>query len=89
VHLHAEPPRDHGTISRELSEEVFDSASRYTIACQFLIISRMLEVKNALEQVVIHPQWTEYVETLFNRQNGNCAHALVSLVRATVLERNF
>jgi hypothetical protein len=27
----------------------------------------MLEVKNALEQVVIHPRWTEYVQSLFNR----------------------
>ena len=30
-------------------------------ACQFLMISRMLEMKNALEQVVIHPRWVEYV----------------------------
>jgi hypothetical protein len=49
----------------------------------------MLEVKNALEQVVIHPRWTEYVQSLFNRQNGNRAHALASSVRATVLEGNF
>jgi hypothetical protein len=58
-------------------------------ACQFLMISRMLEVKNALEQVVIHPRWTEYVRSLFNRQNGHHAHALASLVRATILEGNF
>jgi hypothetical protein len=58
-------------------------------ACQFFMISRMLEVKNALEQVVIHPRWTEYVQSLFNRQNGNRAHSLASLVRATVLEGNF
>jgi hypothetical protein len=58
-------------------------------ACQFLIISRMLEVKNALEQVVIHPRWTEYVRSLFNRQNGHHAHALASLVKATILEGNF
>jgi hypothetical protein len=36
-------------------------------ACQFLMISRMLEVKNALEQVVIHPRWTKYVQNLFNK----------------------
>jgi hypothetical protein len=29
------------------------------------------------------------VESLFNRQNGHRAHALASLVRATVLEGNF
>jgi hypothetical protein len=47
-------------------------------ACQFLMISRMLEVKNALEQVVIHPRWTEYVQSVFNRENGNRAHSLAS-----------
>jgi hypothetical protein len=49
----------------------------------------MLEVKNALEQVVIHPRWIEYVGSLFNRQNGHHAHALASLVRATILKGNF
>jgi hypothetical protein len=29
------------------------------------------------------------VQSLFNRQNGNRAHSLASLVRATVLEGNF
>jgi hypothetical protein len=53
------------------------------------MISRMLEVKNALEQVVIHPRWTKYVQSLFNRQNGSRAHALASLVRAIVLSQNF
>jgi hypothetical protein len=53
------------------------------------MISRMFDVKNALEQVVIHPRWTEYVRSLFNRQNGHHAHALASLVNATILEVNF
>jgi hypothetical protein len=53
------------------------------------MISRMLEVKNALEQVVIHLRWTKYMLSLFNKQNGNHAHALASLVRATVLSQNF
>jgi hypothetical protein len=57
--------------------------------CQFFMISRMLKVKNALEQVVIHPWLTEYVQSLFNRQNGYRAHVLAVLVRATVLEGNF
>jgi hypothetical protein len=39
--------------------------------------------------VVIHPQWTEYVQSLFNKQNGHHAHALVALVRATILEGKF
>jgi hypothetical protein len=29
------------------------------------------------------------VESLFNRHNGHCIHALASLVKATVLEQNF
>jgi hypothetical protein len=49
----------------------------------------MLEVRNALEQEVIHLRWTEYVQSLFNRRNGHRAHALTTLVRAIVLERNF
>ena len=61
--------------------------TRFT--CQFLIISRMVEVKYALEQVVIHPWWAEYVQSLFNRQNGNHAHALVGVVRETVLDGDF
>jgi hypothetical protein len=31
VYLHVQPSRDHGSISRTLSAEVFDSASGYTI----------------------------------------------------------
>jgi hypothetical protein len=30
-----------------------------------------------------------HVKSLFNRQNGNRAHALASLVRATILSQNF
>jgi hypothetical protein len=29
------------------------------------------------------------MQSLFNRQNGNCAHALASLVRATGFSQNF
>jgi hypothetical protein len=58
-------------------------------ACQFLMISRMLEVKNTLDQVLIHPWWIEYLKSLFNRQNGHHVHALVALVRATVLKGKF
>jgi hypothetical protein len=36
VPLHTEPPCDHGIISREFSEKVFNSASRYTICLPFL-----------------------------------------------------
>jgi hypothetical protein len=89
VYLHAQLSHDHGSILKTLSVEVFGSASGNTICLPIPQISRMLEVKNALEQVVIHPRWTEYVQSLFNRQNGNRAHSLASLVRATVLEGNF
>jgi hypothetical protein len=60
------------------------------VSYQFLMISWMLEVKNALKQVVIHPWWTKYVRSLFNRQNGLHAHALAcTLVRAIVILGNF
>jgi hypothetical protein len=36
-------------------------------ACNFLMIARMLEVRDALERMVIDPRWNEYVGTLFNR----------------------
>jgi hypothetical protein len=39
-------------------------------ACNFLMIARMLEVRDALEKMVIDPRWNEYVRTLFNRQNS-------------------
>ena len=58
-------------------------------ACQFLMIRRLLKVKAALVQVVVHQKWEEYVNTLFNRQNGTRAHALASLVRQTILDETF
>ena len=70
-------------------EHSLQKSAKIQFACQFLMISWMLEVKNALEQVVIHPQWTEYVQSLFNKQNGNHAHSLASLVRVIVFEGNF
>jgi hypothetical protein len=48
------------------------------------MITRMLEVRDALERMVIDPRWNEYVSTLFNRQNGHRAHALTRAVRATI-----
>jgi hypothetical protein len=53
------------------------------------MISHMLEVKNALEQMVIHLWWMEYIRNLFNKQNGQHAHALIALVRATSLDGDF
>jgi hypothetical protein len=49
----------------------------------------MLEVKDALERVVIDPRWNEYVRTLFNRQNGHRAHALAREVRDTFRDDGF
>jgi hypothetical protein len=49
----------------------------------------MLEVKDAMERMVINPRWNEYVSTLFNRQNGYLAYALVGAVRATILDDGF
>ena len=57
--------------------------------CQFLMISRLLKVKAALLQVVVHEKWEEYVNSLFNRQNGLRSHALACLVRNTILDDTF
>jgi hypothetical protein len=43
----------------------------------------MIDVKNALEKVVIYLWWTKYVQSLFNRQNGQHVHALIALVKET------
>jgi hypothetical protein len=58
-------------------------------ACNFLMIARMLEVKDALERMVIDPRWNEYMGTLFNRQNGHRAHTLAREVRATIRDDGF
>ena len=63
--------------------------SEIRFACNFLMIACMLEVKDALERMVIDPRWNEYMETLFNRQNGHCAHILVRKVRATIRDDGF
>jgi hypothetical protein len=57
--------------------------------CNFLMIACMLQVKNALERMVIDPRWNEYVSTLFNQQNGHYAYALVGAVRATIHDDGF
>ena len=49
----------------------------------------MVEVREALENVVMHHKFVEYVATLFNRQNGVQAHALATQVRSHVLDENF
>ena len=58
-------------------------------ACNFIMIMRMVEVREALENVVMHRKFVEYVATLFNRQNGVQAHALATQVRSHVLDENF
>jgi hypothetical protein len=69
---------DHGTISGELSKKVLIVLADTRFACQFLMISQMLEVKNAFKQVVIHPRWTKYMQSLFNIQNEhNARHFLL------------
>ena len=47
-------------------------------ACNFIMIMRIIEVKEALENVVMHRKFTEYMVTLFNHQNGVQAHALAT-----------
>ena len=58
-------------------------------ACNFIMIMRMVEVWEALENVVMHRKFVEYVATLFNRQNGVQAHTLAIQVRSHVLDENF
>ena len=57
--------------------------------CNFIMIMRMVEVREALENVVMHCKFIEYVAILFNRQNGVQAHALATQVRSHVLDENF
>ena len=58
-------------------------------ACNFIMIMRMVEVREALENAVMHRKFVEYVATLFNHQNGVQAHALAMQVRSHVLDENF
>ena len=46
------------------------------------MIMRMVEVLEALENVVMHRKFVEYVATLFNCQNGVQAHTLATQVRS-------
>jgi hypothetical protein len=57
--------------------------------CNFLMIARLLEVRDALERMVIDPRWNEYVGALFNWQNGHRAHTLAREVRATIHDDGF
>jgi hypothetical protein len=58
-------------------------------ACNFLMIARMLEVRDALERMVIDPRWNEYVRTFFNRQNGHHTHTLARAIKATIHDDGF
>ena len=53
------------------------------------MIKQMVEVHEALENLVMHRKFVEYVVTLFNRQNGVQALALATQVRSHVLDENF
>jgi hypothetical protein len=58
-------------------------------ACNFFMIARMLEIKDAMERMVIDPRWNKYENTLFNRQNGHRTHTLARAVRATIRDDGF
>ena len=58
-------------------------------ACNFIMIMQMVEVRAALENVIMHHKFVEYVATFFNHQNGVQAHALATQVRSHVLDENF
>ena len=59
------------------------------LACNFIMTMQMIEVREALENVVMHRKFTEYVATLFNCQNGVQAHALATRVKSLILNENF
>ena len=52
------------------------------------MIMQMIEVE-ALESVVMHCKFIEYVATLFNCQNSVQAHALATQVKFHILDENF
>ena len=58
-------------------------------ACNFIMIMRMVEVREALENVVMHRKFVEYVASLFNHLNGVQAHALATQMRSHILDENF
>ena len=39
--------------------------------------------------MVVATEWYDYVHSLFNRQNGDSAHALAGVVRDIVLDDSF
>jgi hypothetical protein len=67
VYLHPKPPCDNGIVSPLFIEAIIEVPLETRFACNFLMIARMHEVKDALEKMVIDPRWNEYVSTLFNR----------------------
>ena len=58
-------------------------------ACNFIMIMLLVEVREALENVVMHCKFVEYMAILFNRQNGVQTYALAMQVRSHVLDENF
>ena len=55
-------------------------------ACNFIMIMQMIEVREALENVVMHRKFTDHVATIFNRQNSI---PLVMQMKSHILDENF
>ena len=53
------------------------------------MIMQMIEIKEALKNVVMHHKFTKYLATFFNRQNGLHSHALANQVRSFIMDVNF
>jgi hypothetical protein len=84
VYLHSKPSCDmalccHYSLTLSLKVPL---ETRF--ACNFFMIASMLQIKDALEQIVIDSRWNEHMSTLFNQQNGHCAYALARAVKATI-----
>ena len=65
-----EPSYYPGTIQRFLEKKSLLMPANTRFVCNFIMIMRMIEVREALENMVMHRKFTEYVATLFNHQNG-------------------
>jgi hypothetical protein len=65
---------------------LIQKAKRVCIYMRNHHVTMALFREHSLRKSLVVPK---YVQSLFNRQNGNRAHSLASLVRATVLEGNF
>jgi hypothetical protein len=84
VYLHPKPQCNNGTQLPLFTELSLKVPVETRFVYNFLMIGCMLEVKDALERMVMDLRWNEYVNTLFNWQNNHCTHVLTGAMRVTI-----